>query len=121
MTIQLPTGNRIAWSADGRGWFQPLKRGASDCDAPPKTSLFAIVANGFDRATLHRFDAKRCLLFVFGLRLHVRITALFGTREIVRRSFPTQVAVNALIIYVKLPADVFRVFVFDFGHNLSAS
>jgi hypothetical protein len=74
-------------------------------------SAFAIVADGFDRTSFHGFLAKRLLLRRGRLLKHIGVAAVVDAREISRCGFPVQVAVNALVIDVKLSGDVFRVFI----------
>jgi hypothetical protein len=48
---------------------------------------------------------------------HVGVAAIVAAREISGGGFPAQVAVNALVIDVKLSGDVFRVFIRNVGHR----
>ena len=82
-------------------------------------SAFAIIADGFDRASFHGFLAKR--FFLLGARLlkHIGVAAVVAAREISRCGFPAQVAVNALVIDVKLSGHVFRVFIRNVGHRFT--
>ena len=80
---------------------------------------FAIVADGFDRTSFHGFLAKRLLLRRGRLLKHIGVAAGVDARETSGCGFPAQVAVNALIIDVKLSRDVFRVFIRNVGHRFS--
>jgi hypothetical protein len=90
--------------------FQELraKRREYDC---------AVVANRFDRATFHRFFAERFLLRGLWLLVNVSMTPVVVAFETGRCRFATQIAVDALIIDVECPRDVFGVFVCDVGHT----
>ena len=74
-------------------------------------SVFAIVADGFNRTSFHGFLAKRLLLRARRLLKHIGVAAVGAAREINGCGFPTQVTVNALVIDVKLSGHVFRVFI----------
>jgi hypothetical protein len=65
-------------------------------------SAFAIVADGFDRTSCHGFLAKGLLLRGGRLLKHIGVAAIVAAREISGCGFPAQVAVNALVIDVKL-------------------
>ena len=67
---------------------------------------FAIVADGFDRTSFHRFLAKRFLLRGGRLLKHIGVAAVVAAREIRGCGFPAQVAVNALVIDIKLSGHV---------------
>jgi hypothetical protein len=78
--------------------------------------LFAIIADGFDRASFFGFLAQRLFFGGGWLFIHVRIAAVFIAREIRGSRFPAQIAINALVIDVILPAGVFWVTVRDISH-----
>src|SRR6202165_3824181 len=82
-------------------------------------SAFAIVADGFNRTSFHGFLAKGLLLRGGRWLKHIGVAAVVATREINGCGFPTQVAVNALVIDVKLSGHVFRVFIRNVGHRSS--
>jgi hypothetical protein len=90
--------------------FQKLraKRREYDC---------AVVANGFDRATFHRFFAEHFLLRGLWLLVNVGMTPVVVALETGWCRFAAQIAVDALIIDVKCPRYVFGVFVYDVGHS----
>ena len=92
---------------------------SSPPENPARNSLTvgAIVADGFDRTTVHGFDAESFLFLICRLGLDVGITPIVGTSEIIRRGFPAQVAVDALIVHVKFSVGVFRILVFEFSHT----
>ena len=81
-------------------------------------SAFAIVANGFNRTSFHGFLAKRLLLRGGRLLKHIGVAAVVAAREINGCGFPAQVAVNTLVIDVKLSGHVFRVFIRNVGHKI---
>ena len=76
-----------------------------------------IVADGFDRTSFHGFLAKRLLLRGGRLLKHIGVAAVVAAHEISGCGFPAQVAVNALVIDVKLSGHVFRVFIRNVGHR----
>src|ERR1700756_2397456 len=82
-------------------------------------SAFAIVADGFDRTSFHGVLAKRLLLWGGRLLKHIGVAAVVAAREINGSGFPAQVAVNALVIDVKLSGHVFRAFIRNVGHRFS--
>jgi hypothetical protein len=82
-------------------------------------SAYAIVADGFNRTSFHGFLAKRVLLRGGRLLKHLGVAAVGAAREISGRSFPAQVAVNALVIDIKLSGHVLRVFIRDVGYRFS--
>jgi hypothetical protein len=50
---------------------------------------------------------------------HIGLAAVVAAREISGCGFPAQVAVNALVIAVKLSGHVFRVFIRNVGHRFA--
>jgi hypothetical protein len=74
-------------------------------------SVFAIVADGFDWTSFHGFLAKRLLLRGGRLLKYIGVAAVVAAREISGCGFPAQVAVNALVIAVKL-TDTFSAYLF---------
>src|SRR5262249_21772646 len=50
---------------------------------------------------------------------HIGVAAVVAAPEISGCGFPAQVAVNALVIAVKFPGHVFRVFIRNVGHRFS--
>jgi len=77
----------------------------------------AVVANGFDRTTFHRFFAERFLLWALWLLVNIGMTAVVVTLKIGGRSFAAQIAVDALIIDVEFARYVFSIFVRNVGHG----
>ena len=65
--------------------------------------LGAIVADGFDGTTFHRFLAKTFLFRAFRLFVDVGMSAIVIAFEIGRRSFAAQVAVDALFVDIEFP------------------
>jgi hypothetical protein len=51
--------------------------------------LFAVIADGFDRTTLHSLLAERFFLGAFGLFIHVSVTTIIIPREIGGRGLAT--------------------------------
>jgi len=80
----------------------------------------AVVADGLDRAAFHGFLAARLLFGGRGLLFDVGIAAVVIAGEIVRRRLASQVAVNALVVHVKLAGGVFSVAVCNISHKFSA-
>jgi len=80
--------------------------------------LLTVVANGFNRATLHRLFALRFFLGRRRLLKNVRIAAIIIPSKIVRRSLAAKVAINALVIDVKLAGRVLRISICKVGHKL---
>jgi hypothetical protein len=99
--------------------FAALVWQAVHCLLVRSHSAFAIVADGFDRTSFHGFLAKRLLLRGGRLLKHIGVAAVVAAREISGCGFPAQVAVNALVIAVKLSGHVFRVFIRNVGHRFS--
>jgi hypothetical protein len=91
----------------------------SSCHLVRSHSVFAIVADGFDWTSFHGFLAKRLLLRGGRLLKYIGVAAVVAAREISGCGFPAQVAVNALVIAVKLTGHVFRVFIRNVGHRFS--
>jgi hypothetical protein len=90
--------------------FQKLraKRREYDC---------AVIANRFDRATIHCFFAERFLLRGLWLLINVAITPVVVAFETGGGRFAAQIAVDALIIDVECSRCVFSVFVCDVRHS----
>jgi len=76
-----------------------------------------IAADSIDRAILFGIFAAGFLFGTFGLLENVRIAALFVPPEIIGRGLAAEVAVNALIIHVKLATRVDLVFVRYISHK----
>src|SRR5437016_14578513 len=60
--------------------------------------LGAVATDRFDRATFHRLFTKTFFLGRFRLLVNVGVTAVVIALEIRRRSFPAQIAVDALFV-----------------------
>jgi hypothetical protein len=116
MRVASPVGRRIARVLLVRP-FAALLWQAVHCHLVRSHSAFAIVADGFDRTSFHGFLAKRLLLRGGRLLKHIGVAAVVAAREISGCGFPAQVAVNALVIDVKLSGHVFRVFTRNVGHK----
>ena len=65
--------------------------------------LGAIVADGFDGTTFHRFPAKGFFFRRFGLLVNIGVTTVVVAFEIGRRSFAAQVAIDALFVDIEFP------------------
>jgi len=78
--------------------------------------IVTVVANGFNRASFHGLFAERSLIVGLRLLIEVSVTTVFVPRKVVRRSFTTKVAVNALIIDEIFAFYVVVVSIFVFCH-----
>jgi len=72
-----------------------------------RTRAHAVVANGFDRTTFHRFFAERFLLWSLWLLVNVGMAAVVVTLKIGWRGLAAQIAVDTLIIDVEFSAYLF--------------
>ena len=97
--------------------LQGIPQGAPE-SFPASLSAVAVVADRFDRAAFHGLFALSFLLRGSGLHVNERITAIVISLEIVGRSFPAKVAVNALVIDEELSRHVLWVSVCDVGHKI---
>jgi hypothetical protein len=79
--------------------------------------LGAVIADRFDRATFLGFLAQRFLLRSLRLLEDERVAAVFVPGEIARRRFTAEIAVDALVIDVKLSRDVLGIFVCNVSHK----
>src|SRR5205807_4019951 len=84
---------------------------------PVATPLSAVVTDGFDGATFHRFLAKRFFLGRLGLLVNEGVSAVVVAFVIRRRGFPAEVAVDALIVDVEFTIDIFWIFICRVGHR----
>ena len=80
--------------------------------------LFAIVADGFDRAAFFGFLAKRLFFRSGRLLVNIRIPAVVISGEIIRSGLAAKVAIDALIIDVILTGGVLWVSVRNVGHKI---
>jgi hypothetical protein len=78
--------------------------------------LRAVIADGFDRTSFHRFFAERFLFRTLRLFVNVGMAAVVIAFEIGGRGFAAQIAVNALIIDIEFARYVIGVFVCSVGH-----
>ena len=83
--------------------------------------LGAVVTDGLHRAPFHRFLAEPFLVRSLRLLVDERVTTVIVSFEIGWRSFAAQIAIDALIIDIKLPRDIFSVFVSGIGHIFSVN
>src|SRR5205814_1535326 len=84
---------------------------------PVATPLSAVVTDGFDGTTFHRFLAKGLFLGRLGLLVNKRVSAVVVALVIRGRGLPAEVAVDALIVDVKFSVDVFWIFICRVGHR----
>jgi hypothetical protein len=75
------------------------------------TGLFAVVADGFDRAAFHCFLAESFLFGGLRLLIDIAVAAIVIAREIRGRCLAAKVAVDALIIHEVSSGDILRIFV----------
>jgi hypothetical protein len=87
---------------------------------PPlqKRRLAAVIANGFDGTTFHRFFAKGLFLWRFRLFINVGMAAVVVALEIRGRGFAAQIAIDALVVDVELSGNVLGVFICYVSHDL---
>src|SRR5215469_9337385 len=78
-----------------------------------------VIADRFDRTAFHSFFAKSFFIRRLWLFIDVGMAAVIVSFEVGRRRFAAQIAVDALIIYVKLAGHVLGVFVCSIGHDFS--
>ena len=81
--------------------------------------LGPVVTDRFDRATFHRFLAKRFFLGRLGLLVNVGVSAVVVPLEIGGGGFAAQIAVDALFIDVEFAGCVLGIFVGDVGHDFT--
>jgi hypothetical protein len=79
-----------------------------------------IAADGFYGAAFLRFFAESFFLGTFGLFVDVRMAAVVVAFVIRGRGFAAEIAVDALVIDIKLPRYVFRIFIRCVSHMLPA-
>ena len=84
---------------------------------PVATPLSAVVTDGFDGATFHRFLAKGLFFGRLGLLVNEGVSAVVVAFIIRGCRLPTEIAVDALIVDVKFSVDVFWIFICRVGHR----
>ena len=77
-----------------------------------------IAADGFHRTSFHRLFAERFLVRTLRLLIDVGVTTVIVARKICRRRLSAKIAINALIIHVKLPTHILRILICNVSHNL---
>ena len=82
-----------------------------------RLGLAAIITDRFYRTPFHGLDTLLHLFIILWLFMHIGITLVVFTREIIRSSFSAQVTVNALAVYIELAFCVFGIDVFDVSHS----
>jgi hypothetical protein len=75
-----------------------------------------IAADGFDGTAFLRFFAESFLLGTFGLFVDVRMAAVVIALVIRRRGFAAKIAIDTLVIDIKLHRYVFRIFIRCVSH-----
>ncbi len=83
----------------------------------PVARLRAVAADGLDRAAFLGLLAQAFLVIIFGLLEEIAVAAIVVAFEIRGRRLAAQIAVDALIVHVVFPRDVFFVLVGDVGHG----
>ena len=78
--------------------------------------LCAVIADRFDWTAFHRLFAESFFLRILRLFVNVGMSAAVVPLEIGWRSLPTQIAVDALLIDVKFPGNVLRIFIRGVRH-----
>ncbi len=78
--------------------------------------LFAVVADGLNRAAFKGFHAERDIVFGLRLLMDKGITTFVVTAEKRRRGFAAQVTIDALLIDVELTSGVLLPFVCFVSH-----
>src|ERR1041384_2485022 len=81
-------------------------------------TLSAVAADRFDRATFHRFLAKRFFLGALRLFVNEGVAAVVVALVIRRRRLAAEVAVDALIIDVIRSGNVLGIFIGSVSHIL---
>lgn len=81
-----------------------------------RRSSRAVVADGFDRATFHRFLAESLFFGAFRLLVDVGVTSVVIAGEIGRSGLATQIAIDALVIDVELALDVVGILICELSH-----
>jgi membrane associated rhomboid family serine protease len=82
-----------------------------------RTGLFAVVADGLDRATLKGFHAESDIVLGLGLLVDEGVTTLVVAAEERRRGLTAEIAIDALLVDVELTGDVLLPFVCFIGHG----
>ena len=77
----------------------------------PGKMLCAIAADRLDRAAFHGFFAEIFFIRAFGLFEHVGMSPVVVSCEIGRCGFTAEIAIDALVVYIKFSNYVFRIFV----------
>src|SRR2546426_2810829 len=102
-------GNRsgcrsIQWQAERLPYN--LKEKSALRSAMLQKKILAVVADGFDRATFHRFFAARFFFRILRLFVNVGMSTVIVAFEIRRRGFAAQIAIDTLVVDIKFPGDV---------------
>jgi hypothetical protein len=79
--------------------------------------LFAVVTDGLNRTALEGFHAKSDIIIGLGLLVNEGVTTLVVAAEKRRRGLAAEIAVDALLIDVKLTRSVLFPFVCFIGHG----
>jgi hypothetical protein len=78
--------------------------------------LFAVVADGFDRASGHGFFAETDFFFVLRLLENVAVTSIVIAGEIGRCGLAAEITVNALVVHVERASGVLGILVCEVCH-----
>jgi hypothetical protein len=99
--------------------FQRFNDSRFNASTLQRLLLRAIISDGFDWASFHRFLAERFFLRSLRLFINVGVAAVVVAFEIGRRGFAAQIAVDTLIVDVKFSRYILGVFVRSIGHGFS--
>src|SRR5207248_785509 len=75
-----------------------------------------VVSDRFDRAAFHCFLATSFFLGILRLFVNVGMPSVIVAFEIRGRRFAAEIAINALLVDVKLSGSILRIFVCRVGH-----
>ena len=97
--------------------FSQIARRSEASRSLAAISLFPVFADCLDRATFHRLATLCFFVVVIRLFENVRVTFIVRSGEVIRRSFTTKIAIDALAIDIELSLYVFFVLIFAVGHQ----
>ena len=80
--------------------------------------LGAVATDRLDRTAFHGLLAEALFLRRLGLLINKRVSAIVVAFEVGGRSLTAEVAVDTLLIHVKLTGSVLGIFVGGVGHSL---
>ena len=76
-----------------------------------------VISDGIDGATIKGILAEEDFLFGDGLAPHEGVGSFIVSQEYLRSSFPAEIAVDALIVYVVVAGTIVRESVFVISHE----